>query len=200
MTDLLPLWQTLAGGGVTLLATVVTQQAIGRRDRKAREKARIDELSDRDDEREHARRLEVRARSREAAERTLALAVDLRDTALKARGEDDPFLSSEGSGLNALTSSALLIEDDVVRRTLSTASTTIVLWSAQVLFDELPRAEARREQAGVMRGVVSLLSAYLRGDDVELEKALADLSGASSRVREDHSGEPEAREADEGPA
>lgn len=173
----MPLWQTLAGGGITILATAVTQTAIGRRDRKARAIAREQELANLKDEREHAARVEIRSRSREAAERALGLAVSLRDTGDSAKGTDDPFFSYTGSTLQELATAALLIEDKVVRSALNTARSTIFIWSAQVVLEDLSPVDVRKHQMRVIRTVVELLSAYLRADDESLQQHLTNLSG-----------------------
>lgn len=182
MSDLMPLWQTLLGGALTLTATVVTQYTIGRRDRQARAAARAHELADLAGERAHARQMEVRSRSREAAERALGVSIGLRDAWNAARDEEEPFTSTGIAGLRELTTVALLIEDPTIRETLDTANSAITSWAIVSMVEQWAPERARKAQRAVLREVVELLGAHLRGDDEELKQRLENVARARQEI------------------
>jgi len=109
----------------------------------------------------------------------------------------DTFLASQRSGIIELTISTLLIENRLIGRVLGTSNSTIVIRAVSVLIGGVPRGAARTEQVRVVRQLVSLLSAYLRCDDDDLQAALGGIANASEHVMAERESCKEVRPVDE---
>lgn len=182
MADLMPLWQTLAGGSITLIATVVTQAAIGRRDREARGIARSNELADLKEEREHARQTQVRGQARAAAESVLALALGLRERWRRNWG-GEPWDTDATAKILELQTSALLLDDGDLRSTVARARNAMYDTNTIAQVDALSDDQRKALQLSILVALVEVMAAYLRDDVDEVARQRIEINEAWRRGR-----------------